>query len=82
MEVFCNHIKEEAKRLYHMFSQRPLESLMPEQRGEFNIRVTKCDICLKHFGPWDDKVRDHCHYTWKYRGATHQKCKLRYVIPR
>ena len=28
------------------------------------------------------KVRDHCHYTGKYRGAAHDICKLRYKIPK
>ena len=28
MEVFCNHIEEEAKRLYHMFPQMLMELLM------------------------------------------------------
>ena len=27
-----------------------------------------------------DKVKDHCHVTSKFRGAAHNKCKLR--IPR
>ena len=27
------------------------------------------------------KVRDHCHYTGKYRGAAHVSCNLRYKIP-
>ena len=27
------------------------------------------------------KVRDHCHYTWKYRGAVHSICNLKYNIP-
>ena len=27
------------------------------------------------------KVRDHCHYTGKYRGAAHSICNLRYKIP-
>ena len=26
------------------------------------------------------KVRDHCHYTGKYRGATHNICNLRYKV--
>ena len=28
------------------------------------------------------KVRDHCHYTGKYRGAAHNICNLRYKTPR
>ena len=27
------------------------------------------------------KVRDHCHYTGKHRGA-HNICNLRYIVPR
>ena len=28
------------------------------------------------------KVRDHCHYTGKYRGVAHSICNLRYKIPK
>ena len=28
------------------------------------------------------KVRDHCHYTGKYRGAAHDICNLRHIIPK
>ena len=30
----------------------------------------------------DQKVRDHCHYTGKYRGAAHSKCNLAHRIPK
>ena len=36
----------------------------------------KKEFKLKH------KVRDHCHYTGKFRGAAHNICNLRYKIPR
>ena len=26
------------------------------------------------------KIRDHCHYTGKYRGAAHDICSLRYKV--
>ena len=29
-----------------------------------------------------NKVRDHCHYTGKYRGAAHNICNLRYKVPK
>ena len=44
-----------------------------------------CDICKKEFDKSDKKnykVRDHCHYTGKYRGAAHNICNLRYKIPK
>ena len=34
-----------------------------------------CWICDKLFDVGDDKVRDHCHITGKYRGAAHRSCK-------
>ena len=50
-----------------------------------------CYICQKKF--CDDKnekseydlyhkVRDHCHYTRKFRGAAHNICNLRYKVPK
>ena len=50
----------------------------------------KCHICQKEFC-YDknekkkfkiyQKVRDHCHYTGKFRGAAHSICNLRYKVP-
>ena len=45
----------------------------------------KCYICKKEFSTDNDdknyKVKDHCHYTGKYRGVAHNICNLRYKIP-
>ena len=51
-------------------------------------------ICKKEFDTFDTtkssslerkkhhKVRDHCHYTGKYRGDAHNICNLRYKVPK
>ena len=46
-----------------------------------------CYICKKGLSTDDGnkkyfKVRDHCHYTGKYRGAAHDICNLRYNTPK
>ena len=46
-----------------------------------------CYICKTEFSTNDDnqkyhKVRDHGHYTGKYRGAAHDICNLRYKTPK
>ena len=35
-----------------------------------------CWICDKLFDVEDDKVRDHCHITGKYRDAAHWRCNI------
>ena len=27
------------------------------------------------------KIRNHCHYTGKYRGAAHSVCNLKFIMP-
>ena len=77
---FCETIMAEAKRLYKSAPKKPMDKLTKEQTVEF-VTAKECHICFKKFSPKDRKVRDHCHYTGKYRGAAHSSCNLRYRIP-
>ena len=77
---FCEHIIAEAHRLYESFPEKPMEPLTKAQLKEYNC-ATKCHICFKPFREWNQKVRDHCHYSGKYRGAAHSLCNLQYKIP-
>ena len=39
-------------------------------------QATICWICQGEFVGSQKKVRDHCHFTGKYREAAHNKCNL------
>ena len=80
VKVFCYHIENEVKSLYHMFPEKPMNHLTHEEWREFN-KAMKCHICFKEFEELDPKVRDHCHYTGQYQGPVHRNCNLRYEIP-
>ena len=40
---------------------------------------TLCHICNEELG--EDRVRDHCHLSGKFRGAVHEVCNLKYKVP-
>ena len=48
VEVFCDYIVNEAKRLYHMFSEKPMMRLTHKEWREFS-QVRTCHICFKGF---------------------------------
>ncbi len=55
-------------------------SLTTEEQQHFD-ETSECHICkgpITHKDPKGKKVRDHCHYAGKFRGAAHNICNLRY----
>ena len=60
---------------------------LTDKKNKFYENQKVCCICKKEFSSNDhDKkyhnVRDHCHQTGKFRGATSSICNLRYKTPR
>ena len=57
---------------------------LTEEEKESYENQHLCHICDEEFYTDNNKemrkVRDHCHYTGKYRGAAHSKCNLNYKI--
>ena len=49
--------------------------MSPEENERFEL-TNICWICGKLIEVSDNKVRDHCHITGKYRGAAHYSCNI------
>ena len=79
-EKFCDYIRQEANRLYHMFPEKPMDPLSPKQWKKCN-KASRCHICFIQFGDSKKGPKDHCHYTGRYRGPAHRNCNLMYRIP-
>ena len=50
--------------------------IMPAEDEERFQLSNKCWLCNKSFDVGDNKVRDHCHITGKYRGSAHWSCNI------
>ena len=56
---------------------------LTKEKKKIHHEQKVCYICKKEFSTDGynkkyHKVRDHCHYTGKYRGTAHNTCNLRY----
>ena len=78
MKRFCKDLKDHAMKIID-FKKKTMIPLTKEEEDNYNKENT-CYICKNDFN--NDKVRDHCHFTGKYRGAAHNTCNLRYKVPK
>ena len=78
MKRFCKDLKDHATKIIN-FKKKIMTPLTKEEEDDYN-KENICYICKKEFN--NDKVRDHCHFTGKYRGAAHNTCNLKYKIPK
>ena len=75
------YLREHSTKIIN-HEKKKMISLIPEEKIHNKQKV--CYICKKEFdnnNKKQQKVRDHCHYTGKYRGAAHNIFNLRYKIP-
>ena len=76
VERFLNSLQAELRKINVVFA-KPKNIIMTEDDRASFAEATDCHICgLPLQGEGEDKVRDHCHITGKYRGATHNGCNL------
>ena len=89
MDNFFKDIKNQVIKVINYEKKEMIPLTNNEKKSNEKQKV--CYICKKDFciNKNDEKefklkhkVRDHCHYTGKFRGAAHNICNLRYKIPR
>ena len=76
---FIKSLSETVNRLAQRYAESKPMIITDEEQASFDVATT-CWICGGEIVDDDEnlrKVRDHCHFTGKYRGAAHNKCNLR-----
>ena len=83
---FCKILKELGTEIFN-YEEKEMMPLTDEEI-KFYENQKQCHICEKGFfkNKKDKfkhiKVRDHCHYSGRFRGAAHSICNLRYNVPK
>ena len=77
MDVFIKWLEEDVKAIANIEEKEIIFN--EEDRKHFN-KASDCWICGEYLG--NDRVRDHCHFTGRYRGPAHNSCNLKYRKPK
>ena len=83
MNKFCKDLREHFTKIIN-YEKKKMIPLTTKEKIYHNKQKI-CYVCKKEFNNNDKKnykVRDHWHYTGKYRGAAHNICNLRYKVPK
>ena len=73
--VFLKYLEEDIQTIANI---KKKEIIFGEKEKERYNEETRCWICKGEFDENEEKVKDHCHYTGRYRGAAHNECNLKY----
>ena len=77
IDVFINWLEDDVKIISELGNEKMI--ITPEEQEQFN-QASNCWICGKLLN-LQDRVRDHCHFTGRYRGAACNICNLKYRKP-
>ena len=77
VDVFINWLEEDVKIISELGNKKMV--ITKEEEEQFK-QASNCWICRKKLN-LEDRVRDHCHFTGRYRGAAHNICNLKYSKP-
>ena len=79
---FIRELISHVKQAHLNLPKKEMFPLTSQEWKSFR-EATVCWLCRKGFGNGDlVKVRDHCHFTGKFRGAAHRSCNLKFQRPK
>ena len=79
---FLRELISRVKKAHLSLPKKEMVPLSSEEWKKFHESEV-CWLCKGKFGEKSlSKVRDHCHYTGKFRGAAHQSCNLKFKRPK
>ena len=78
MKKFCKDLREHSTKIINYEKKKMISKKYIIINKKYVIYVKKIDNNDKK----QQKVKNHCHYTGKYRGAAHNICNLRYKVPK
>ena len=73
MDTFINWLESDVREIANLENKDMI--FTPENEKEF-INASNCWLCGEYMG--NDRVRDHCHFTGKFRGAACNSCNLKH----
>ena len=77
MQKFVESLEKDVKEITNI---PKVDMIFGKEDAERFNKETKCWICKEDLN--NDKVRDHCHFTGRYRGAAHNSSNLTYKKPK
>ena len=76
VDIFIEWLQEDVKAIANI---KPKQMVFTEEDIKQFDKASDCWICGKELN--NDRIRDHCHYTGRYRGPAHNSCNLKYRKP-
>ena len=82
MKKFCTSLREHAKNIIDFEKNGTTNKRKVKLYQDAKVRYICEKRILKFIKDKNyQKVRDHCHYTGKYRDAAHSICNLKFNVP-
>ena len=78
--IFFETLETEVRKVRDLIKHE--EMIFTDDDKRTYEESTHCHICGKEFSQTDRKVRDHCHISGKFRGTAHNKCNLKFRVPK